>query len=154
MKKINTKNFKKTLSKFTTGVTVICVRKNQDIYGKTVNSFNSLSLNPPLVLFSLGNYSSSIKIYLKSKFLTINILSKKQVKISNHFAKKEPKPIKIDFLPGKNNTSSISDCVANLECKVIDKIKKGDHIIFICKVLNVRHDDKLKPLSYYNSKYC
>ena len=69
MKKTNIKNFKKTLSKFTTGVTVVCSKKNGIIYGKTVNSFNSLSLKPPLVLFSLGNYSSSINKFSKTKFL-------------------------------------------------------------------------------------
>ena len=153
MKKINTKNFKKTLSKFMTGVTVVCAKDNNITYGKTVNSFNSLSLNPPLVLFSLGNYSSSIKTYLKSKFITINILSRNQENISNHFAKKNADSNKIDFIEGNNNTSLINGCIANLECKVVDKIKKGDHIIFICKVINLRSDDKLKPLSYFNSKY-
>ena len=65
MKKTNIKNFKKTLSKFITGITVVCVKKNNKIYGKTVNSFNSLSLKPPLVLFSLGNYSSSLNVLKK-----------------------------------------------------------------------------------------
>ena len=94
MKKTNIKDFKKTLSKFTTGVTVVCVKKRGIVHGKTVNSFNSLSLNPPLVLFSLGNYSSSIDTYLKSKFLTINILSKKQRNISDHFSMNDPDPKK------------------------------------------------------------
>ena len=153
MNNINIKTFKKTLGKFTTGVTVVCVKSNEKIYGKTVNSFNSLSLKPPLVLFSLGNYSSSINTYLKSKYLTINILSKKQKKISNHFSKKNPLSKNISFFEGDNNTCLINDCVANLECKLIDKIKKGDHIIFICEVINMHNNDKLKPLSYYNSKY-
>ncbi len=154
MKKTNIKNFKKTLSKFTTGVTVVCVKdNNNNIFGKTVNSFNSLSLNPPLILFSLGNYSSSIKTYLKCKYLTINILSQKQRDISNHFSKKNPGVKNIKYFEGKNNTFFINECVANLECKLIDKIKKGDHVIFICKVINVKNNDKLKPLSYYNSKY-
>ena len=153
MKTISKMNFKKTLSKFTTGVTVICVKNNGIIYGKTVNSFNSLSLNPPLVLFSLGNYSSSIKNFLSSKYLTINILSKKQQNISNHFSKKNPETKNIDFFEGKNNTSFLGGCIANLECKLIEKVKKGDHIIFICKVINVSTNDKLKPLTYYNSKY-
>ena len=153
MKKVNTKNFKKSLSLFTTGVTVVCVKENNIIFGKTVNSFNSLSLSPPLILFSLGNYSSSINNYVKAKFLTVNILSKKQKEISNHFSEKNPNFKKIDFFEGGNNTTFISGCVANLECKLVDKIKKGDHIIFICKVINLRSDDKLKPLSYFNSKY-
>ncbi len=154
MKKVNTKNFKKALSKFKTGVTVVCVKDKERTFGKTVNSFNSLSLNPPLVLFSLGNYSSSIKIYLKKKFLTINILSKKQKNISNYFSEKNPRFKKIDFINGKHNTSIIKGCISNLECEVIDNIKKGDHIIFICKVLNVYYDDLQMPLSYFNSRYC
>lgn len=153
MKKVNTNNFKSTLSKFTTGVTVVCIKKDNIVYGKTVNSFNSLSLKPPLVLFSLGTYSSYIKNYLESNYLTINILSNKQKKISDHFSKNKPNSKNIDFYNGKNNTSFINDCLANLECKLIDNIKKGDHIIFICKVINVQHNDKLKPLSYFNSKY-
>ena len=153
MKKVNIKNFKKTLSKFTTGVTVVCTKNENTIYGKTINSFNSLSLSPPMVLFSIGNYSSSIKIYQKSKFLTVNILSNKQEYISNHFSQKNPNSDKIKFFDGNNNTAFIKDCLANLECKLIDQIKKGDHIIFVCKVINVKTNDKLKPLSYYNSKY-
>ena len=153
MKKINTNNFKKTLSKFTTGVTVVCVKDKGIIYGKTINSFNSLSLNPPLVLFSLGNNASSVKNFINSKFLSINILAKGQENISNHFSKKKPSSKQIDFYNGKNNTSLINSCIANLECKIVDKIRKGDHIIFICKVINTQHNDKLKPLSYYNSNY-
>ena len=55
MKKVTPNNYKKTMSKFTTGVTVVCIKQNNKIFGKTVNSFNSLSLKPQLVLFSLGN---------------------------------------------------------------------------------------------------
>ena len=153
MKKANIKNFKKTLSKFSTGITVVCVKNNNAIYGKTVNSFNSLSLNPPMVLFSLGNYSSSIDQFSKAKFLSINILSNKQKKLSENFASSTPKLENINFIIGKNKTIIIPDCIANLECKLTDKIKKGDHMIFICKVLELQFNDKLKPLVYFNSKY-
>ena len=102
MKKVNTKNFKKTLSKFSTGITVVCVKNNNLIYGKTVNSFNSLSLDPPMVLFSLGNYSSSIKQFSKTEFLSINILSSKQKKLSSNFASTSPSLENINFIEGKN----------------------------------------------------
>ena len=153
MKKVNTKNFKKTLSKFKTGVTVVCVKDKEFTFGKTVNSFNSLSLNPPMVLFSLGNYSSSIKKFSKTKFLSINILSNKQKNISDNFALTTPKLENIKFVEGKNGTAIIANCIANLECKLLDKIKKGDHIIFICKILELQSNDKLKPLIYFNSKF-
>ena len=153
MKKVNINNFKKTLSKFSTGITVVCVKNDNEIYGKTVNSFNSLSLNPPMVLFSLGNYSSSIKQFSKAKFLSINILSNKQKKISDNFSLSTPKLEIINFIKGKNKTVVIPDCIANLECKLTDKIKKGDHTIFICQILELQSNDKLKPLLYFNSKY-
>ncbi len=153
MKKVNTKNFRKTLSKFSTGITVVCVKNNNSIYGKTVNSFNSLSLNPPMVLFSLGNYSSSIKQFSNTKFLSINILSSKQKKLSDNFASSTPKFENIKLIEGKNKTIIIPNCIANLECELTDKIKKGDHIIFICKILELQSNDKLKPLIYFNSKY-
>ena len=153
MKKVNIKNFKKTLSKFSTGITVVCVKKNNIIYGKTVNSFNSLSLDPPMVLFSIGNYSSSIKQFSQTKFLSINILSKKQKKLSENFASKSPKLDNINFIKGNNKTVILPGCIANLECELTDKIKKGDHIIFVCKILELQSNDKLKPLVYFNSKY-
>ncbi len=153
MNKIKIKNFKKTLSKFITGVTVVCVNRNNKIYGKTINSFNALSLSPPLVLFSLGHKSSSIEEYSKSKYLSINILSNKQKILSNHFAKKNPSSLKINFFDGKNNTKMINNCIANLECRLFKKIKMGDHLLFICEVLYVNYNNKLKPLSYFNSKY-
>ena len=153
MRKVNIDNFKNTLSKFSTGITVVCVKKDNKIYGKTVNSFNSLSLKPPMVLFSLGNYSSSVNQFCKTKFLSINILSNKQKKLSDNFASSSPKLENIDFFYGNNNTPILHNCIANLECELLDLIKKGDHIIFICKILELQCNDKLKPLVYFNSKY-
>ena len=153
MKKVNKDNFKKTLSAFATGITVVATKYNSILYGKTINSFSSLSLSPPLVLFSLDNNSSKLNIFKKSEKITINILSKKQKLISNNFAKKNPDWKDIEYETLKNGNPIIKNCVSNLDCKIIDKIKKGDHLIFICKVLKVINNDKLKPLIYYNSKY-
>ena len=153
MKKVNKDNFKKTLSAFATGITVVATKYNSKLYGKTINSFSSLSLSPPLILFSLDNKSSKLNIFKKSEKITINILSKKQKLISNNFAKKNPDWQNIDYDLLKNGNPIIKNCVSNLDCKIIDKIKKGDHIIFIYQVSHVINNDKLKPLIYYNSKY-
>ena len=88
MKKINKNYFKKTLSKFATGITVVATKKNSIYYGKTINSFSSLSLSPPLVLFSLDIKSSQLNIFKNSNTVSINILSKNQKNISDNFAKK------------------------------------------------------------------
>ena len=153
MEKINKENFKKTLSTFTTGITVVATKNNSILYGKTINSFSSLSLSPPLVLFSLDKKSSKLKIFKDSKTVSINILSNNQEIISRNFAKKNPNWREIEYEVLKNGNPIIKNCVSNLDCKIEDQIKKGDHVIFICKVLQVLNNNKLKPLIYYNSKY-
>tara|TARA_Y100001970_G_scaffold186327_1_gene226619 strand:+ start:176 stop:640 length:465 start_codon:yes stop_codon:yes gene_type:complete len=153
MKKVNSQNFKKALSKFSTGITVIATNKNSVLYGKTINSFSSLSLSPPLVLFSLDVKSSKLKIFKNTKFISINVLSEKQKFISDNFAKNTPDWKNIDYKLVKSGNPIIKNCISNLDCKILNKIKKGDHIIFICKVLKVMISDKLKPLIYFNSKY-
>ena len=153
MKKVNKDNLKKTLSTFTTGITVVATKYNSILYGKTINSFSSLSLSPPLVMFSIDTKSSKLKTFKNSKTVTINILSKNQKLLSNNFAKKNPDWKDIDYNILKNGNPIIKNCVSNLDCKIIDKIKKGDHIIFVCKVFQILKNNKLKPLIYYNSKY-
>ena len=153
MKIINSQNFKKTLSKFATGITVIATSKNSILYGKTINSFSSLSLSPPLVLFSIDIKSSKLKIFKNTKFISINVLSEKQKFISDNFAKNTPDWKNIDYKLLKSGSPIIKNCLSNLDCKILDKIKKGDHIIFICKVLKVMINDKPKPLIYFNSQY-
>ena len=153
MKKVNSQNFKKTLSKFATGITVIATSKNSILYGKTINSFSSLSLAPPLVLFSIDIKSSKLNIFKNAKFISVNVLSKKQKFISDNFAKKNPDWQGIDYQLLENGNPIIKNCISNLDCRIQDKIKKGDHIVFICKILKVINNDKLKPLIYFDSKY-
>ena len=153
MKKINSRNFKKTLSKFTTGIAIVATRKNTILYGKTINSFSSLSLSPPLILFSLDNKSSKLEIFKNSNFVSINILSKNQKLISENFAKKNPSWHNIDFDTLDNGNPIIKNCIANLDCKITYKLKMGDHIIFVCRVLRVINNNKMKPLIYFNSNY-
>ena len=153
MKKINSSLFKSVMSKFTTGVTIITINNNNNYIGKTVNSFASISLNPPLVLFSLGKKSSDLKYFVKSQFFGVNILSRKQKKLSICFSKVKPKWGDAKIFFSKNNIPLIKDSVANLSCKNIKSISQGDHIIFICKILESQVNTKLKPLVYLNSNY-
>ena len=153
MKKINPPFFKSVMSKFTTGVTIITINNNNNYIGKTVNSFSSLSLNPSLVLFSLEKKSSSIKNFIKSPYFGINILSKKQKKMSVYFSQLQPKWKTQNIFLSKNNTPLIEGSIVNLNCKNIKTFSQGDHIIFICKLLEGKINEKLKPLVYFNSKY-
>ena len=153
MKKINKKLFKKVLSKVSTGITVVGINVKGGKFGKTVNSFSTLSISPPLVLFSLDIKASSLNNFKKCKFLSINILGENQIEISNIFAKKYPKWEKINYNLGEYKTPIIKSCLANLECKRIQLFMKGDHIVFICEVLNASFKNKIKPLVYFDSNY-
>ena len=153
MNKINSNLFKLAMSKYATGVTIITINNREKYFGKTVNSFASLSLKPPLILFSLDKKSSSLNIFKKSPFFGINILSKNQKKLSNYFSMKNPLWKNTPFTLSKNNVPIINNCVANIDCKKIKLINQGDHIIFICKINTVKINEKKKPLIYLNSKY-
>ena len=153
MKKINKKLFKKVLSKFSTGITVVGINVKGINIAKTVNSFTTLSISPPIVLFSLDIKASYLNKFKKSKFLSINILGKNQTNISNIFSKKYPKWEKVSYEIGEFKTPIIKRCLANLECKKIKLLTKGDHIIFICEVLNASFKNKIKPLIYFDSNY-
>tara|TARA_Y100001970_G_C14219397_1_gene851717 strand:+ start:947 stop:1411 length:465 start_codon:yes stop_codon:yes gene_type:complete len=153
MKKTNPSIFKKALGAFPTGVAVMTINDNNIFIGKTVNSFASLSLKPPLVLFSLDKKSSSLEKYKKSKNIGINILSSKQKSISIHFANKNILWGKIKFFLLKNKIPMITSSLANMYCKIIKNYSEGDHVIFICKVEEIKVDNSLKPLIYYKKKY-
>ena len=154
MKKINSTLFKKSLSKFTTGVTIITINKDGVMLGKTVNSFAALSLKPPLVLFSLDKQSSSIEKYLNAKNIGINLLSNKQKNISKYFSLKNSSWNNTKYIATKKNSiPMIKDCVANFHSKKYKVIKAGDHFLFICKILEIKIDNTKKPLIYFNSKY-
>ena len=133
MKKINSSLFKSVMSKFVTGVTIITIKNNNNYIGKTVNSFASISLNPPLVLFSLGKKSSFVKNYAKSSFFGINILSKKQKRLSIYFSKIKPKWEDIKYFISKNKTPLIEGILKGI---------KGQYLIFDNnRVLNIRRHE-------------
>ena len=81
------------------------------------------------------------------------ILSSKQVEISKHFSMKNPNWGKVPFKLSLLKTPNIINCIGNLECKKTKFYSYGDHILFLCKVLNSDFNNNLKPLLYFNSKY-
>ena len=153
MNKINSKLFKLAMSKFATCVTIVTINKKEKFIGKTVNSFAALSLKPPLVLFALNKKSTYLKDYKNCIFLGINILSKQQSDLSTNFSNKKPKWKNTKYFLTNNNTPMIKDCIVNLDCQKNQTINQGDHIIFICKIINIKINQKKNPLIYLNSKY-
>ena len=153
MKKINNNYFKKAMAKFATGITVITINDEDNFIGKTVSSFSSLSLTPPLILFSLDKKSSSLSKFIKNKSIGINILSNKQKNISIHFSKKDNKWDSIKYYLSNRNIPMIKNSLVNLSCKNTRTISAGDHIIFVCEIIEIDINIEDQPLIYLESNY-
>lgn len=132
------KAYRRTLGCFATGVTIITTRRADGEYvGLTANSFNSVSLDPPLVLWSLSLYSQSLPAFQESSHFAVNILASEQVHLSQRFAKTGPDKFDgVNVTLGAGGAPLIEGCAAYLECRQEFRHYGGDHIIFIGRVIN------------------
>ena len=142
--------FKKALGNYPTGVTVVTTfDKQNNPIGLTVNSFASVSLDPLLILWSIDKKSSSYPVFLEVEKFAVNILAEDQARICNLFASKvENRFSQCKWEESERQLPLIANSLSRLECKVVEKIEAGDHIIFIGEVLHIHNEDK-DPLLYH-----
>lgn len=148
------KAFRRALGNFATGVTVITASTpDGEKAGVTANSFNSVSLEPPLVLWSIIKTSSSVAIFEKTSHFTVNVLAADQIHLSNHFARpSDDKFADVDYENGLGNAPLLPECSARFQCEHYERIDGGDHWILIGKV--VAFDDVGRsPLLYHGGAY-
>jgi flavin reductase (DIM6/NTAB) family NADH-FMN oxidoreductase RutF len=149
-------HFKHCMAKFATGITVVTtLAENNKKIGVTINSFNSVSLNPFLVLFSLNKFSHFYSYFDQNQHCTINILAEDQKYLSQLFTKlvddnwQQVKTAEGTF----TSSPAIADTMAFLECEIYRKYEGGDHTIFVCKVVNLVEQKGKNPLIYFGSEY-
>ena len=105
------------------------------MHGLTANSFSSVSLDPPLVLWSQATSAGSHSAFKDAERFTINILAEHQYDLANHFATRSPDKFSgIDYDLGVDGLPLLRDCSAWLECKVVSRYPGGDHVIFVGSV--------------------
>ena len=142
------------LGAFVTGVTVITtVDRAGNLHGLTANSFNSVSLEPPLILWSLQIKARSYPVFREAERFTINILAADQVAIAKRFA--GPTQDKFQGVPvtyGIGGLPLINDCAAYLECRKEAVYPGGDHAVFLGRVEAMQRSDR-KPLAFGGGKY-
>lgn len=146
--------FRKALGSFTTGVTVVTTRgtEENDI-GLTANSFNSVSLDPPMVLWSLGKSALSMPHFREAKYFAVHILSEDQEDLSGQFAKRGvDKFANVEFERGPADIPLLKHCAARFVCKTAYQYEGGDHIIFVGEVIDFTHWDRL-PLLFHGGQY-
>lgn len=151
---IDRRELRKTLACFPTGVTVVtAVAPNGEYVGLTVNSFNSLSLDPPLVLWSLMSSSRSMAAFERATHFAVNILAEGQVEISRLFSSKATRKFAgLELKPGIGGAPLIAGCAAYIECRSHSKQRGGDHTLFIGEVERHRASSK-QPLVFVHGHY-
>jgi flavin reductase (DIM6/NTAB) family NADH-FMN oxidoreductase RutF len=131
------RHFRDALAQFATGVTVIAVRAPDGRYvGFTANSFNSVSLQPPLVLWSLGHRSASMAAFDSAERYAVNVLSHAQSDLARRFSRPHADRFEgVDYRLGWADAPLIEGCVAWFECRHHSRQRAGDHVIFVGEVV-------------------
>lgn len=151
---IDRRELRTALGAFATGVTIMTTRSpNGAFVGLTVNSFNSLSLDPPLVLWSINDVSVSLAAFEQASHFAVNILCEDQADISRRFASQVPNKFAgLEVLDGAGGIPLIAGCAAHLECRTFSHQRAGDHVLFIGQIERFSHCSK-RPLIYYRGNY-
>lgn len=150
----DTRAFRRALGNFATGVTVVTATgPDGRQVGVTANSFNSVSLDPPLVLWSIDKRSSSHEVFEEASHFAVNILAADQIDLSNNFARpKDDRFAGIDYETGVGGSPVFVDCAARFHCEKYEQLDGGDHWILVGKV--VAFDDLGRaPLLYHQGAY-
>jgi flavin reductase (DIM6/NTAB) family NADH-FMN oxidoreductase RutF len=147
--------FRNTLGMFPTGVAVVTAQGAEGtLQGVTVNSFNSVSLDPPLVLFSLSRKLHSLNVFLTADAFAINFLQEDQQDLSLRFNKAlSNKWEHVTYRTGVTGAPVILPALAVLECCLYAQYDGGDHIIVVGRVQHVECQECKPPLVYFRGRY-
>jgi flavin reductase (DIM6/NTAB) family NADH-FMN oxidoreductase RutF len=155
MAPFTSQELRKGFASFATGVTVItCLDENQGHHGITISSFNSVSLEPPLILWSLKRKSRLMPWVETGKKHLIHVLDRSQENLATHFATvKLDQFIGVDHKLAKSGLTQINHCVAYYECETVSVHIGGDHNIIVAKVINLKNHPEKEPLIFARSKF-
>lgn len=149
------REFRDTLGLFATGVTVVTALSSDGRpIGVTISSFNSVSLDPPLILWSLSQSSPNLEAFRTADHYSVNILAAGQQELSNRFASRSnDRFADIPTHPGLSGIPLIDDCCAWFECSNEAHYPGGDHLIFVGRVERFSKGRVESPLIFFNARY-
>jgi len=153
---LEARDFRAALGCFATGVTVItaCSAAGQRV-GLTVNSFSSVSLDPPLVLWNLSIHAPSLPVFREAGHFAVNVLSADQRDIAEHFSKRADDKFtgaNIAMRAGHGGAPVLDGVAAVFECRNAERYYGGDHIIFLGEVEDYEFSEKA-PLIFCRGEY-
>ncbi len=149
------RTFRDALGSFATGVTIVtATAPGGRRIGLTVSSFNSVSLEPALILFSVGRESASLDALLAADAFAVNVLSDDQTGLSIRFA--DPgngKWDQVEAAAGVTGAPVLAPVLASFECKPYGQHDGGDHVILVGRVVSLAVADRGSPLVFYRGQY-
>ena len=154
---LDSEQLRRAMRAWTTGVTVVTAKYNDQQYGMTVNSFTSISLEPPLVSLVLRRLTHTHDLVERSGEFAVTILSSEQKELSDRFAGKLPE-IKDRFegVPTETlliNAPLLKGGIAYFNCRVVNAIPVGENTLFVAEVIAVQGEGTGEPLVYHNRVY-
>lgn len=147
--------FRQALSHFATGIAIVTARgEGEEAIGMTMTSFNSVSLDPPLVLFSVARSAYSLPAMQAAKSFTVNVLEDAQQHLSDRFARASTdKWADVAHRPGAHGAPVIEGSLAHFECAPWASHDGGDHVIFLARVLDFSVAPEGEPLIFFRGRY-
>ncbi|MDI4634644.1 flavin reductase family protein [Pelomonas sp. V22] len=147
--------FRAALGMFATGVTIITARAaDGSLVGLTANSFNSVSLTPPLVLWSLARHAGSLPIFSRGSHYAINILAAEQKDLAQRFATRDiDRFAGLAFRDGAGGAPVLDGVAAWFECANRSQYEEGDHVIFVGEVESCGRREGAQPLIFHGGRY-
>lgn len=151
---IKAQEFKDIVSRFPTGVTIITCSFKGKLYGFTANSFASVSLDPPLILFCIAKSSGSYEAFMNAEHFAVNFLASNQEDIAKHFASRAvDKFADIDFTINPSGLPLLNESLGYIENSKYDIHDAGDHSIILGKVIAGEIDKVAPALTYHDRKF-
>lgn len=152
--KFDKMEFRRTLGQFATGVTIITTLDTSgEPIGVTASSFNSLSMDPPMILWSLDKRAYSLPAFEHTAHFNVHVLAAHQHEWSNRFAKPGTNKFKgIDVEKGLGGVPILPDYAALFECVTAHHYEGGDHVIIVGEVLRFNRNGK-RPLVFHRGQY-
>lgn len=150
--------FRTVMGRFVTGVTVVTVRDRQGPHGVTVNSFTSLSLEPPMIGVCLRRTGRSAATLRRSAHFGVSILGADQEQLGRYFARHDRPsgPDAFEQVPhrtGSGGVPLIEGAAAQLECVVRQRIGAGDHLMYVGEVVGLRVDGDVDSLAFHRGRF-
>ena len=151
----STGEFRTSLGMFATGVTIVTARTGSgELIGLTANSFNSVSLDPPLVLWSLARAAGSLAAFRTGSHYAINILAADQKDLAERFALKGADRWQgVAFTEGAGGAPLLAGAAAIFECFNRSRYEEGDHVIFVGEVERCSHTAGASPLLFHGGEF-